>query len=145
MWENVPSEMRAQRNSGQIERPCNLTSFSVALWIGGDLSLFFFSDKQQTFIPKTYLYNFDPLKPHFYIVKLGFTGVYIIFLISAQKLRLSEQKYEKYEKYFFIVRTASHRCTNWSLGIRLNVHFRTLSLSYWLTWPSYCSELFRYK
>ena len=33
---------------------------------------------------KTYLYNFDPLKPHFYIVKLGFTGVYIIFLISAQ-------------------------------------------------------------
>ena len=33
---------------------------------------------------KTYLYNFDPLKPHFYIVKLGFTGVYIINLISAQ-------------------------------------------------------------
>ena len=28
------------------------------------------------------------LKPHFYIVKLGFTGVYIIFLISAQKHRL---------------------------------------------------------
>ena len=28
--------------------------------------------------------NFDPLKPHFYIVKLGFTGVYIIFPISAQ-------------------------------------------------------------
>ena len=37
---------------------------------------------------KTFLYNFDPLKPHFYIVKLGFTGVYIIFLISAQKHRL---------------------------------------------------------
>ena len=37
---------------------------------------------------KTYLYNIDPLKPHFYIVKLGFTGVYIIFLISAQKHRL---------------------------------------------------------
>ena len=36
------------------------------------------------FITKTYLYNFDPLKPHFYIVKLGFAGVYIIFLISAQ-------------------------------------------------------------
>ena len=36
-------------------------------------------------ITKTYLYNFDPLKPHFYIVKLGFTGVYIIFLFSAQK------------------------------------------------------------
>ena len=36
------------------------------------------------YITKTYLYNFDPLKPHLYIVKLGFTGVYIIFLISAQ-------------------------------------------------------------
>ena len=40
------------------------------------------------YITKTCLYNFDPLKPHFYIVKLGFKGVYIIFLISAQKHRL---------------------------------------------------------
>ena len=40
-------------------------------------------------ITKTRLYNFDPLKPHFFIVKLGFTGVYIIFFfISAQKHRL---------------------------------------------------------
>ena len=39
-------------------------------------------------IMKTSLYNFYPLKPHFYVVKLGFTGVYIIFLISAQKHRL---------------------------------------------------------
>ena len=37
---------------------------------------------------KTRLYYFDPLKPLFYIVKLGFTEVYIIFLISAQKHRL---------------------------------------------------------
>ena len=37
-------------------------------------------------ITKTFLYNFDPLKPHFYIVKLGFTGVYIIFLISAKSI-----------------------------------------------------------
>ena len=39
-------------------------------------------------ITKTYLYNFahpHPLKPYFYIEKLGFTGVYIIFLIFAQK------------------------------------------------------------
>ena len=27
-----------------------------------------------------------PLKPHFYLVKLGFRGVYIIFLISAQNI-----------------------------------------------------------
>ena len=47
-------------------------------------------------ITKTCLCNFDPLKPQFYIVKLGFTGVYIIFLISAQKHRL-----------WVLVRTAS--------------------------------------
>ena len=35
-------------------------------------------------ITKRSLYNFDLLKPHFYIVKLGFTGVYIIFLFSVQ-------------------------------------------------------------
>ena len=35
---------------------------------------------------KTCLYNFDPRKPHFYIVKLGFTGVNIIFLIFAQNI-----------------------------------------------------------
>ena len=36
-------------------------------------------------ITKTRIYNFDPLKPHFYVVKLGFTRVYIIFLIFARK------------------------------------------------------------
>ena len=49
-------------------------------------------------IMKTYLYNVDPLKPHFCIVKLGFTGVYIIFLISDQK-----------HKLWVLVRTASSR------------------------------------
>ena len=49
-------------------------------------------------ITKTCLHNIDPLKPHFYIIKLGFTGVYIIFLISAQKHRL-----------WVLVRTASPR------------------------------------
>ena len=29
---------------------------------------------------------FYPQKPHFYIIKLGFTGVYIIFLIFAQNI-----------------------------------------------------------
>ena len=42
-------------------------------------------------------YNIDPLKPHFYIVKVGFTRVYIFFLISAQKHRL-----------WILVRTASN-------------------------------------
>ena len=48
-------------------------------------------------ITKTRLYNFDPLKPHFYIVKLGFTRVYIIFLISDKK------------RLWVLVRTASPR------------------------------------
>ena len=55
-------------------------------------------EKKKKSITKTCLYNFAPLKPHFYIVKLGFTGVYIIFLISAQKHRL-----------WVLVRTASPR------------------------------------
>ena len=37
-------------------------------------------------ITKTHLYNFDLLKPHFYIVKLGFTGVFIIFLILLKNI-----------------------------------------------------------
>ena len=47
---------------------------------------------------KTSYITLTPLKPHFYIVKQGFTGVYIIFLISAQKHRL-----------LVLVRTASTR------------------------------------
>ena len=35
---------------------------------------------------KTRLHNIDPLKPHFYIVKLGFTGVYIIFHILLKNI-----------------------------------------------------------
>ena len=42
-------------------------------------------------------YSEYPLTPHFYIVKLGFTGVYICFLIFALKHRLWE-----------LVRTRTH-------------------------------------
>ena len=38
------------------------------------------------FIMKTCLYNFDSLKPHFYVVKLGFTGVYIISLFLLKNI-----------------------------------------------------------
>ena len=40
----------------------------------------------RTYITKTYLYDFDPLKPHFYIVKLGFTGVYYFFLFLLKNI-----------------------------------------------------------
>ena len=97
------------------------------------------------YITRTRLYNFDPLKPHFYIVKLGFTGVYIIFLISAQKHRLwvlvrtaceavlksthnlcFDQKYEKYLNFlsgnfhFLVVKFSAY----------LN---RRVFVMYWLT------------
>ena len=69
----------------------------IKVWVS--LTLFICIRPESTLlITKTYLYNFDPLKPHFYIVKLGFTGVYIIILITAQKHRL-----------WVLVRTASAR------------------------------------
>ena len=48
-------------------------------------SLFFFFFFFFHNITKTRLYNFDPLKPHFYIVKLGFAGVNIIFSYFCSK------------------------------------------------------------
>ena len=70
-------------------------------------------------ITKTCLYYFDPFKPHFYIVKLGFTGVYIIFLSMLKNIdcgyllepprrggsneypqSMFEQKYEKISEFF---------------------------------------------
>ena len=53
---------------------CSCLSFSLVL--GLDMYLIVSVPD----ITKTRLYNFDP---HFYIVKTGFTGVHIIFLISA--------------------------------------------------------------
>ena len=53
----------------------------------------------KTAITKTCLYSFDPLQHHCYIVKLGFTGLYTIFLISAHK--------KKKKKMWVRVRTAS--------------------------------------
>ena len=40
----------------------------------------------EIFITKTRLCNEHPLTPDFYIVKLGFTGVYIFFLILFKNI-----------------------------------------------------------
>ena len=37
-------------------------------------------------ITKTYLYNFDPFKSHFYLVKLGFTGYILFFLFLLKNI-----------------------------------------------------------
>ena len=71
-------------------------------------------------ITKTCLYNFDPLKPHFYIVKLGFTGAIHYFSCFAKNIDCGyslwvlveavltsthnlcfENKYEKYQNLNF--------------------------------------------
>ena len=43
-------------------------------------------------------YNFDRLKPHFYIVELVFTWVCIIVLVSAQKHIVSTRYYRLVER-----------------------------------------------
>ena len=83
-------------------------------------------------ITKTYLYNFDPLKPHFYTVKLGFTGIYIILLISALKHRLwvlvrggsieyhnlcFEQKHKKYQNFYLKTFACFRNEDSWSNSI----------------------------
>ena len=81
------------------------------------------NDTKMRSITKTCLHNVD-LKLHFYIVKLGFTEVYIIVLISAQNIDCEfslepprrggsneyhnlcfEQKYEKYLKIYLKIFT----------------------------------------
>ena len=72
---------------------------------GEGLNLFFSSGTPKAastnkhIITKTCLYNLDPAKSYFYIGKLGFTGVYIIF--SKKKHRL-----------WALVRTASSMILN---------------------------------
>ena len=53
-------------------------------WTSPDI-LFPLIDLQHTLRKHAHII-FDPLKPRFYIVKLGLTGVYIIFHISAQNI-----------------------------------------------------------
>ena len=61
-------------------------------------------------ITKTYLYNFDPLKPHFYIVNLGLQGYILFFLFLLKNVEAVltstynlcfEQEYEKYQNFLF--------------------------------------------
>ena len=91
--------------------------------------IWYFCSKRWLWVPTSYVFeqtsqkhayiNLTPLQPHFYIVKLGFTGVYIIFLILLNNIDCGyslepprrggsnvyhnlcfEQKYEKYESFY---------------------------------------------
>ena len=92
-------------------------------------------------ITKTCLYNFDPLKPHFYIIKLGFTGVYIIFLFLLKNIDCGyplepprvthnlcfEQKYEKCQN--FLSENFRFLAVNFSVYLNRRVFVMILFLS----------------
>ena len=65
-----------QQNSITVERKCQNKCSKKQIK----------TDEKIFYITKTYLYKFDPFKPHFYKVKLGFTGVYIIFLFLLKNI-----------------------------------------------------------
>ena len=80
----IISYMTACMPSQDADQPVHLCSLIIlhrTLWVAKD-PLHLQMDSEDS------VYNVDPLKPHFCIEKLGFTGVYIIFLISNKKHRL---------------------------------------------------------
>ena len=60
---------KLKRNNPNLDHLVNVNAYSKLSIRSQDIER----------ITITRLYNFDSLKPHFYIVKLGFAGVYIIF------------------------------------------------------------------
>ena len=92
---NILYFLKNRKNISKLPLNYSYLSLDMALWLtlrrSNNLWLEPISMVPKIFKPfitKTNLYNFDPIQSHFYIVKLGFTGLYIIFLISAQKYRL---------------------------------------------------------
>ena len=113
------------------------------------------------FITKTYLYNLDPLKPNFYIVKLYFSysaqNIDEAVLTSTYNLCF-EQKFEKYQNFYlkifillvvkfsiylnrrvFVMKQIENvlldcmGCTGWSESVRLSYHRIRLTYHYmWL-------------
>ena len=61
-----------------IRTPALTLTVLVKIWISSFYYLYMYPVWN---ITKTRLYNSNPLKPPFYKVKLGFTGVYIIFFL----------------------------------------------------------------
>ena len=86
------------------------------------------------FITKTYLYNFYPHKHHFYLVKQGFTGVYIIFLFllknidSGYSLELPQQgSSNKYPHSMFWTEI-------WKISEFFSENFKFLVVKFKYTW-----------
>ena len=80
----------------RIEFACTSTQSTQSLRCLNQETLlpWLFKNEPSEDIMKTCLYNFNPFKPHFYIVKLGFTGVYNILLIFAKNIdRVSPRQF----------------------------------------------------
>ena len=78
----------------------------------------------------TYLYNFDALKLHFYLVRVGFTGVYIIFLISAQKHRLWVLVRNALSRRFYQVPSINVLGRNMKISDFLSEHYQFLVVKF---------------
>ena len=64
-----------------------MSCFAVLLlFILAVLISLFLLFKTNCTITKTRLYNFDPLEPHFYIVKLGLTGYTLFFIFLLKNI-----------------------------------------------------------
>ena len=77
-------ELRISRSISESPLEFEITRVDCSS-VAASLLFILFSMKCHFCITKACLYNFGHLKPYFYIVKLGFTEVYVSFLISAQK------------------------------------------------------------
>ena len=86
---------------GRIYVPVSLPFFVQMLLECCFMVSFRASQHLTAVITKTFLYNVDPLKPHFYIVKLGFSGVYIIFVISAKNIDCGRGGSNEYPQSMF--------------------------------------------
>ena len=69
----------AYADSTGLDQPAHKRSLSRAFTVR--------SQNHWILITKTYIYNFDPLKPHFYIVKLGYTwGIHLFSLFLLKNI-----------------------------------------------------------
>ena len=65
---------------------CSLLRVGLILYVDSLMSWMVIKGTRQLTITKTSPCNEDPLTPHFYIGKPGFTGLYIFFLFLLQNI-----------------------------------------------------------
>ena len=120
---NIPVDHLLQKKTSKEKQnvilllTCSMTDHQLIhrsvllLLISRSYCTVFISPPSRVFIRKTCPCNEYPLKPHLYVVKLGYAGVYLFFLFLLQNIDCGyslepprrthnlcfEQKYEKYQ------------------------------------------------